>query len=98
MKELKVTGLAQENDFDTQGEVIYLLVLNKGELRLRISEDAAREVLTLMYANGHNKSINPTDSEPEQDQEEELEAAENESFGSPPQTEEVIDEDGVDQI
>jgi hypothetical protein len=53
MKDLKVTGLAQESDFDNDGVVQFLLVLNKGALRIPISPEAAQEVIKIMYAEGN---------------------------------------------
>lgn len=57
-KKLEVTGLANETDFENDsGEVKYLLVFNKGALRVPVTAEVAQEVLEFMYGkpNGHTE-------------------------------------------
>ncbi len=93
MKELRVTGLAQETDFEGEdGEVQYLLVLNKGQLRIPIDSDAAQSVLRFLYANGEA----PAEKSRSNDGVESVgfvETEDDETGGT-----NTTDEDGVDQI
>jgi hypothetical protein len=61
MKKLVLTGLANETDF-TNGEAIqYLLVFNKGELRVPVDEQSAKLVIQFMFS---DEEIEPKESEP----------------------------------
>ena len=86
MRELKLTGVSNEQDLDTE-ETKFLLVFNGGELRVPVSEEAVQVVLQHRYGeqqsgNGHHVEELPIQrqtTEPESELEEEL-------------------DDGVDQV
>lgn len=93
MRELKVTGIAQENDFDSDGLVQYLLVFNKGELRVPVSQEAAQQVLQFIYVEA-NGQAEPSDPE-------KFEEDDTGKFGGDSAAEEsddFVDEDGVGQV
>lgn len=55
MKQLILTGLAQETDFENPEQSTFFLVFNGGELRVPISEEAAQVVIQHRFgANGSN--------------------------------------------
>ena len=49
MKKMILTGLGQETDFEKNGEGEFLLVFNRGELRIPISEGAFKEIVRVRY-------------------------------------------------
>jgi hypothetical protein len=60
-RSLEVTGLAQETDFSSDtGAVQHLLVFNKGELRVAISDACARQVVEYMYGRTEPSDEQPT--------------------------------------
>jgi hypothetical protein len=91
MPRLEITGLAQETDFTNPEKTITILLINKGELRLRIDESSVPDLL--QYAlNGHSNGVSESTEEQTAGQEEEPEA--------PPEDDEdgPTDETGVPSI
>lgn len=63
MKQMILTGLATEQSFSNKGEAQYYLVFNHGELRVPVTEEAAREVVSAMVqTNGHSVEEEPQES------------------------------------
>jgi hypothetical protein len=88
MKALVLTGLANETDFN-DGEVVqYLLVFNKGELRVPVDEDSARLVLHYMFG----------EQAEQEDSEDEHAPPVPPAARKEPESEVTEDDDGVDQV
>ena len=86
MKSLVLTGLAHETDF-SNGEVEqYLLVFNRGELRIPVREEVARLILQYLFG-----SEDP-------DAEEAAPAPMVPPAAQGSQSEVTDDDDGVDQV
>lgn len=51
MKQMVMTGLATEHDFESgEGEVQYVLLFNKGELRVPITKESAEKIIEHAYS------------------------------------------------
>jgi len=56
MKQMILTGLATEQNFDRSGEAQFFLVFNGGELRVPCTEAAAQTVVKAMYGGSNGQS------------------------------------------
>lgn len=88
MKQMVVTGLSNEQDFET-GESVFVLVLNR-EIRIPVSEETAALIIQKMYG---GEKVAETESE----QQEETNGHTMPNHGSW-EGNNSQDEDGVDQI
>jgi hypothetical protein len=84
MKQWILTGLGQETDFSKDGVVTFHLVFNKGELRVPITEEAARSVIQTAFGGATEQNDPPSvySREPE----------------DAPDDNDIYNEDGVGQV
>ena len=93
MKQMVVTGLSNEQDFQT-GESKYVLILNK-EIRVPVSEELAAQIIQEMYGVAPKVAAPVTDDEGEQQEEHrEDEVPSHQAWVGNG----ARDEDGIDQI
>ena len=90
MKKMILTALATEQSFADQGEAQYYLVFNHGELRIPVTEEAAKVVVAAMY--GATSNEEEVDERPRNGNGERFDAEDERPDG------EVYDEDGVGQV
>jgi hypothetical protein len=95
MKELVITGLAQETSLNGKAETKVILVINGGDLRLEVSEKVAEDLLKYAYSDQEDTSTAEPEQVPPSDEEEEEEEEEPVATGV---SENGADEHGIAQL
>jgi hypothetical protein len=95
MKELVITGLAQETSLNGRAETKVILVINGGDLRLEVSEKAAEDLLKYAYS---DQEENTSTAEPEQVPPSDEEDEEEEEEPAARVSESGADEHGIAQL
>lgn len=91
MRQMVVTGLSNEQDFQT-GESSYVLILNK-EIRVPVSEELATRIIQAMYGDSQTPVVEDDEYKAEEGRDEDKVP-----YHPGRQSNGTQDEDGIDQI